>query len=109
MRNETKATAIPASVKRIVWQRDGKQCIRCHRYAPMAWACAHVVRRSQGGMGVEENIVTLCPTCHREADEGRDAKEIQTQIQDYISRRYAGWSREAVTYRKGAAWKRSGD
>ena len=106
MRNETKATAISPEVKRIVWQGDGKRCILCDRYAPMDWACAHVVRRSHGGMGVEENIVTLCPECHREADEGKTAKEKQEQIAAYISRCYPGWSREAVTYRKGEPWKR---
>jgi hypothetical protein len=52
-------------------------------------------------MGVEENVVTLCPECHREADEGKTAKEKQAQIVAYISRCYPGWSREAVTYRKG--------
>ena len=73
MRPETKATAISPEVKRIVWERDGKQCTLCQKYVPVSCACAHVVRRSQGGMGVEENIVTLCPECHREADEGKTA------------------------------------
>lgn len=97
MRNETKATAISPAVKRIVWERDGHQCIICQRYAPIAWACAHVVRRSQGGMGVEENVVTLCPVCHKEADEGKDAKKLQSQIVGYVSDIYPGWSREKVT------------
>ena len=65
MHRQTKMTDIPARVKAAVAARDCTQgpatCILCG--APGGPHC-HVVRRSQGGMGVVENIVTLCGPCH---------------------------------------------
>jgi len=58
----TKALEIPQKVKRAVWKRDGERCILCG--SPHAAPEAHYVPRSAGGLGVEENIVTLCRSCH---------------------------------------------
>lgn len=59
MHRQTRATSIPVKVKAAVAERDCTNgpatCILCG--APGGPHC-HVVRRSQGGMGVEENIVT---------------------------------------------------
>ena len=98
MRNETKATKIPRSVKLAVYARDHGCCVIC--------GCpglpeAHIVKRSQGGKGVEQNIVTLCRQCHRELDEGRDRKTYLKMVIDYISELYPGWSKEQVIYKKG--------
>ena len=87
MRAETKATSIPRSVKLAVYARDHGCCVIC--------GCpglpeAHIVKRSQGGKGVEQNIVTLCRTCHRELDEGRDRKTYLQMVIDYISDLYPG-------------------
>ena len=101
MRPETKATAISRTVKMAVWLRDGQECVICRRYAPIEWACAHIIRRSQGGRGIEQNIITLCPECHRALDEGKDAKQLRQMVVRYITELYPGWSREKVTYKKG--------
>lgn len=101
MRSETKATQIPRSVKLAVWTRDGQRCAICGRAVPWTCANAHIVRRSQGGRGVEQNVFTACPICHRDHDEGKYAKILQAQIIDYIKTLYPGWTRESVTYRKG--------
>lgn len=98
MRRETKATAIPASVKRAVWFRDRGECVIC--------SCpgepnAHIVRRSQGGRGIEQNIVTLCRRCHREMDEGRHAKALKAIVVNYIKDFYPNWTEASVTYHKG--------
>ena len=99
MRKMTKATAIPATVKIVVWARDGHRCILCGSSAGAP--VSHVIRRSQGGRGIEQNIVTLCPTCHREFDEGPHRSEIYKRITDYLEGFYPGWSRESVIYKKG--------
>jgi len=101
MRKETKSTQIPPSVRLAVWLRDGRECVLCGKAVPVECGNAHIVRRSQGGKGVEQNIVTLCPECHREHDEGKDAKILQAQVIKYIKTLYPGWSRESVTYHKG--------
>lgn len=114
MHRQTKATAIPASVKAAVALRDrgGRcpaTCIVCG--APGA-PVAHVVRRSQGGRGdTERNIVTLCNRCHYAFDEGLFIKELEQlgfcsrqDIKDfiyaYMEAQYPGWTPESVKYHK---------
>ena len=63
MRSErTKACDISQKVKFAVWMRDGERCIICgsHRAMPNS----HYIKRSQGGLGIEENITTMCLKCH---------------------------------------------
>ena len=98
MHKMTKATAIPRNVKEIVFDRDDHRCILCR--SPQGVPNAHVVRRSQGGMGVEKNIVTLCPCCHREFDEGKNAEQLYEEIVQHLKRFYPEWTREQVIYRK---------
>ena len=94
---ETKATAIPDAVKRAVWERDGQLCIFCGR---RGFPNAHIVRRSQGGLGIEENIVTACVLCHRAMDEGRERIKYQRHAETYMKARYPGWDRKKLTYTK---------
>ena len=89
------------SVKLAVYLRDGQRCILCKQHVHWTCASAHIVRRSQGGKGVEQNVVTLCSTCHRKTDEGPMAKDNMRDIITYITDLYPGWSREQVTYKKG--------
>ena len=98
MRKETSKTKIPEKVKKAVWTRDGGRCIVCLRPGN-PWC--HYIPRSQGGLGIEQNIVTLCPVCHREFDEGPHRNEIYKRITDYLEGFYPGWSRESVIYKKG--------
>ena len=99
MHKRTKATSIPPEVKQAVGSRDNWTCIVCgSRGDPIA----HVVNRSQGGMGVEENIVTLCTTCHREMDNGMNGPMLRAICEAYLREKYIGWSREKVIYDK---WK----
>ena len=97
MHKETKATAIPPEVKKAVALRDGNRCIFCQRWgAPEA----HIVRRSKGGLGIEENIVCACRECHRAMDEGRDRQYYQAKAEQYMKSHYPNWDRKNLTYRK---------
>jgi predicted HNH restriction endonuclease len=49
---------------------------------------------------VKENIVTLCPNCHRMMDNTDQRSRIQGMAIDYLKKFYPNWSREAVTYKK---------
>ena len=101
MRAETAATSIPRSVRVAVWLRDGGECIICRRPVPVECACAHIVRRSQGGLGIEKNVVTLCPICHRELDEGKDADVFMAMVLAHIKEYFPDWKREQCIYHKG--------
>ena len=95
MHKQTKATAITPKVKREVMERDGGLCIVCG--AP-GDPVSHVVRRSQGGLGVARNVVTHCFTCHFKFDNYDTYTRIKTFA--YIKGLYPDWTEKGVTYSK---------
>lgn len=108
MHRQTKATSIPQATKDEVNRRDGGHCIICG--AP-GDPCAHVVRRSQGGMGIVQNIVTLCNECHYSLDEGlflsrlkplglNSQAEVREYVIGYLKGFYPDWTEEAMKYKK---------
>lgn len=93
-----KACDIPKKVKDRVWERDGQKCIICGNHQAMP--NSHFIRRSQGGLGIEENIVTMCMTCHRMYDQGIDRRAIEAYTENYLKSLYPNWSREKLIYKK---------
>lgn len=100
MLKRTKATSIPPDVKRAVYSRDGGACVLCGRHAYPGWACAHYIARSHGGLGIEKNILTLCPDCHRAYDEGPRRKEIRAKLKAYLVKHYGDFDDKELIYRK---------
>jgi 5-methylcytosine-specific restriction endonuclease McrA len=93
-----KACDITKKVKDRVWERDGGKCIICHsRYA---FPNSHYIRRSKGGKGIEENIVTMCQTCHRMYDQGIDRAAIQSYTEKYLRSKYPDWNPDKLVYKK---------
>lgn len=99
MHKQTKATGIPYKVKKRVWERDGECCILCGN--PHAAPESHYIRRSQGGKGIEQNIVTLCRRCHDDFDNGDKRAEYGRIIEDYLKGCYKNWNPEELYYKKG--------
>lgn len=85
MHKQTKATAIPKRVKMVVGERDNWSCIICHRPGLPE---AHYIRRSKGGLGIEQNVVTLCRECHHLYDNGNKRKEYGDIIGRYLKQQY---------------------
>lgn len=98
MRKETKATKIPEKVKKAVWARDGGRCIVCLRPGN-PWC--HFIPRSQGGLGIEQNIVTLCDKCHNDFDQTEKRKHMKEYIKWYLKMIYPDWDETKLTYKKG--------
>ena len=98
MKRRTKALAISPRVKQIVWERDGERCVVCgsHYAAP----CAHFIARSQGGLGIEENIVTLCQNCHYAFDFGTERETIAEIARAHLQSHYPDWNDDNLIYRK---------
>lgn len=102
----SKATDIPQKVKQAVWERDGGRCVICgntHNVMPNA----HFISRANGGLGIEENVVTLCTEltpnkCHRKYDFGTKAEReaIGEQIEEYLKSIYPDWDKSKLTYKK---------
>lgn len=99
-----KAVAIPTSVKRKVAERDEIDgwtcCVICG--SPNGLPEAHYISRANGGLGIEENIVTLCRPCHFRFDFGspQDKEEIGLTIKQYLMSKYEGWNEERLVYEK---------
>ena len=94
-----KALAIGSDVKRIVYERDGGVCVWCGR---RGFPEAHFISRSKGGLGVEENILTLCRGCHDHFDHGgRTEREcMREEFERYLRGKYPDWDEKNLTYRR---------
>ena len=97
----SKACDISQKVKKIVWERDNYCCIICGN--PYAMPNSHYITRAQGGLGIKENIVTMCLDCHNAYDNGNDTdrkKDIKNKIEKHLSSLYKDWNKENLIYRK---------
>lgn len=102
----SKATDIKEKVKKIVWERDKHRCVVCGNYCNVM-PNAHYIPRSKGGLGIEQNIVTLCTEftenqCHRRYDFGtkEERKIIGEKIKKYLQSKYDNWDEKDLTYKK---------
>ncbi|MDO5549428.1 MAG: HNH endonuclease [Eubacteriales bacterium] len=98
MKRRTKSLDIPAHVKDAVWERDNHCCVLCGD--PRAAPNAHYISRAQGGLGIVQNIVTLCESCHREYDQSPDRKYIRNELRAYLSGVYPDLDEHTLKYRK---------
>jgi 5-methylcytosine-specific restriction endonuclease McrA len=105
----TKALSIPREVKKAVAERDSCDgypcCIWCGKPAPtedrLAFSNAHFISRAQGGKGIEENILTLCPDCHRQYDQTTAREGMKAFFRGYLRRKYPTWDETKINYKKG--------
>jgi len=100
----TKATDIPKRVKEIVWERDNHRCVVCGN-SQNVMPNAHYISRADGGLGIEQNIVTLCTSltenkCHYNFDEGdiKEQERIGKKIKQYLIGKYPNWENVKLIY-----------
>lgn len=98
MHKRTKATAITPQVRKRVEERDNHCCIFCGR---LGRGEAHFIKRSQGGLGIEQNIVTVCRACHHQMDDGFARELYLIKAENYLKGIYPGWDKEDLVYKKG--------
>ena len=98
----TKACEIPKEVKKAVYERDNERCLICGRWVCEFYACAHFIPRSQGGLGIEQNILTLCSEDHRRYDESSHREEYKQFFRKYLQSKYPDWNEKDLIYDK---WK----
>lgn len=55
-------------IRKQVYLRDGNKCRLCGY--EKHYACHHILPRSKGGSDNMDNLITLCPNHHAEADSG---------------------------------------
>lgn len=106
MSKRKNATDIPMKVKQKVWERDNHCCVVCsNNYNVMP--NAHYISRQKGGLGIEQNIVTLCTEltpnkCHRKYDFGNKEERdiIGKKIKKYLQSKYKNWNEKDLIYKK---------
>lgn len=94
----SKACDISATTKQIVWERDNGRCIICGDRNAMP--NAHFIPRSKGGLGIEQNVVTLCQSCHMAYDQSIERKVCKNIIMRYLKEQYINWSEDELIYKK---------
>lgn len=94
----SKATDIKPSVKKKVTERDQGICVVCG--SNQGIPNAHVIPRSAGGIGVEENIATLCIHCHHTYDNGGERELFGAIIRKYMKSKYPDWNESSLVYNK---------
>ena len=98
MNRRTKALDISKKVKMTIWERDRHRCILCG--SPSAMPNAHYISRAKGGLGIEQNIVTLCFDCHRRLDQTTERKELLNKVKNYLDRFYPNFTDDMRRYKK---------
>ena len=100
----TKALAITPETKLEVWNRDEHCSVWSRKPVPKECACCHFIRRSQSGLGIPQNILTLTPEEHETFDSGpiEIREEMRRFFKNYLSVYYADWewSEEKLKFKK---------
>ena len=93
MHKRTKACSIKAAVKKTVEERDGHCCIFCGRPGRGE---AHVISRAHGGLGVEQNLITICRECHFLLDDTVSRPLMLEMAKQHLKKFYPDWDRGKV-------------
>ena len=107
MHKRTKACHFGSETVRKIYERDNG-CIFCKigyhlpEEPQSIFDVMHIVNRSQGGLGVEENGVIGCRHHHTLLDNGNKGlrEEMLAIIEEYMRSKYRDWNRDALVYRK---------
>ena len=108
MRKDTKARDFDQNAKTAISERDSFDgwpcCINCGRPSPQgeptAFSNAHFIPRAQGGLGIPENGLTLCPECHRKYDQTTARKGMREFFREYLKPKYQDWDEAKLYYRR---------
>lgn len=95
-----KACDISQETKEVVWERDNHKCIFCGKHVPVSCANSHYIPRSHGGLGIEQNIVTACPECHHEQDNGLNTEYYELKTKRYLQSHYGDLLETNLIYKK---------
>ena len=106
MHRDTKARDFDRKTKMAIAERDRVQgwpcCVYCGAAAPaeLAYSNAHYISRSQGGLGIVENGLTLCPICHRRYDQTTARMRMREFFRGYLMEHHENWNEEDLVYRR---------
>ena len=79
-------------------KRDENQCIICG--TSYGLQIAHYISRARGGLGIAQNLATMCVSCHFQMDNGKYHKELQKCVREHLQEHYPDWDEKNLTYNK---------
>lgn len=97
MHKRTRALQIPMKVKKAVYERDRGMCIWCGMPGDPV---VHFIAKSQGGKGIEQNILTGCSYCHNAYDQTDRRENYRDHARKYLQSKYPDWKEEDCYYKK---------
>lgn len=97
--NISKACDISPGIRKKVLERDDYRCVLCGIKNNLQ--IAHYISRAKSGLGIPENLITLCTHCHFDYDNGKFHKEYKKRIEDYLKAHYHNWDNTNLIYKKG--------
>ena len=100
----TKATDISMVVKKKVFKRDEGKCVICGNMVNVM-PNSHYIRRSHGGLGIEENVFTACTNftennCHERWDRYKCTDDEIERVKNHFRSHYPNWDNMQLTYKK---------
>jgi len=103
MNKRTKALQFDQATKKIIVERD-QDCIFCKLEFPAPYDgnifdIAHVVNKSQGGLGIEQNGIKACRYHHHLMDNG-SMPQLRQMAMDYLKEIYPEWDKRNLIYKK---------
>lgn len=92
------STDIDNKSRNEVHKRDGLCCVYCGK-TNQPIELAHYISRAHGGLGIPENLVSLCIFCHDDYD-GELREEIRPFLKEYLKSCYTEWDEKKLIYQK---------
>lgn len=110
MSKRSKACEFNKNTKQAIYERDNG-CIFCQMwyhmppkplYEQTILDFAHIINRSQGGLGIEQNGVCACRYHHNLLDNGNNGlrPEMLSIIKSYMQRHYPDYKDTTLVYKK---------
>ena len=109
MSKRSNACEFSAKERKKIHLRDNETCIFCRLGYRMSneagigdLQIAHLVARSHGGLGIEQNGALLCIYHHQMLDNGNQGNrhEMESLFRGYLKSFYPDWDEESLKYNK---------
>lgn len=79
----SKACDVSKEVRQQVLERDHHRCIFCGNQNNLTMA--HYISRASGGLGIVENIASVCITCHQALDHSTNRESMLLTFRQYLN------------------------
>lgn len=98
MSDRTRRCNITPKVRKEVKERDCDCCIFCG--STYGVQICHIVPRSRGGLGIPQNLVCGCISCHAKMDQSTQRQAMLDRAQEYLQSIYPDFDDTSKVYQK---------